>query len=736
MTAVHRALRRLRQSLIRRDGPLTRQLVLHPGSFGLGRLPKHLVPDQITSTVCGFCSTGCSLNALLRDGQAIGLTPNKRYPVNRGVACPKGWEALAPLAGPGRALRPLLREGGELVPTSWDRALGEMVRRFKAIQAEHGSAAVAFLGTGQLPTEELAFLGSLAKFGMGMRHGDGNTRQCMATAAVAYKQSFGFDAPPYSYADFELSDVIVLIGSNLCIAHPIMWERICRNRQERQIIVIDPRTTETASAAIWHLPVRPKGDLELLYSVAQVLIANDWVDHDFIAAHTSGFAEYASHVARFSPEAASAATGLAAEHIVQLAKTIHEGRRVSLWWTMGVNQSHEGVRTAQAIIAICLMTGNIGKSGTGPNSITGQCNAMGSRLFSNTTNLLAGREFGNSRHRQEVADLLELDASLIPSEPSLPYHRIVEEIAARKIRGLWVVATNPAHSWIDKTGMREVLSRLDCLVVQDMYDDTETARLAHIVLPAAGWGEKDGTFINSERRFGVIKKVSKAPGEALADFHIFQLIAEAWGVGDLFREWSTPEAVFQILKRLSRGRPCDITGISDYAALERAGGIQWPFPQAGPDRCSERRLFADGQFYTEDGRAKFLSAEPRPLPEQPCAEYPLLLLTGRGSSSQWHTQTRTRCSEILRRLAPSELYVELSPADANALQISSDEVVQVASRRGEVTARAFVTHGILSGQVFMPMHFESMNKLTFPAFDPYSHQPAYKACAVRISRLD
>jgi assimilatory nitrate reductase catalytic subunit len=255
-------------------------------------------------------------------------------------------------------------------------------------------------------------------------------------------------------------------------------------------------------------------------------------------------------------------------------------------------------------------------------------------------------------------------------------------------------------------------------------------------LPAAGWGEKDGTFINSERRLGVIKKVSKAPGEALADFHIFQLIAEAWGVGDSFREWSSPEAVFQIMKRLSRGQPCDITGISDYVALDRAGGIQWPYPEGAPDQASERRLFADGQFFTEDRRARFLYAEPRPLPEQPCVEYPLLLLTGRGSSSQWHTQTRTRCSEILRQLAPSELYVELSPADAQALQVVSDELVRVASRRGEVTARAFVTNGILSGQVFMPMHFESMNKLTFPAFDPYSHQPAYKACAVRISRLD
>jgi anaerobic selenocysteine-containing dehydrogenase len=669
MSVFRKLMGRLGEGLVQRDGPLTRQLVLHPGEFGLGRLPERLVPEQTTSSICGFCSTGCSMNVLLRDGQAVGLVPSKHYPVNRGVACPKGWEALAPLAGPGRAHAPLVRRAGTLVPVSWEEAIAEMQQRFRAIQHQHGPDSIAWLGTGQMPTEELAFLGALARFGLGIRHGDGNTRQCMATAAVAYKQSFGFDAPPFSYADFEQSDVLILVGSNLCIAHPILWERVCRNPGPRQVIVIDPRCTETAAAADWHLPVRPKGDLQLLYAVAQVLLDNGWIDRDFIEQHTSGFSEYAAHVARFTPQAVTEATGVAPEDIQRLARTIHEGKRVSIWWTMGVNQSHEGVRTAQAIIALCLMTGNIGKPGTGPNSITGQCNAMGSRLFSNTTGLLGGRDFQSPQHRQEVADLLGMDSARIPSEPSLPYHRIVEAITTGQVRGLWVIATNPAHSWIDKAGMREVLSQLDCLVVQDMYDDTETARLADIMLPAAGWGEKEGTFINSERRIGVIKKVSPAPGQALADFHIFQLIAEAWGVGDLFREWHSPEAVFQILKRLSRGRPCDITGITDYVAIDREGGIQWPYPEENPDRSPERRLFADGRFFSEGGRAKFLCEEPRPLPEAPTSYYPLLLLTGRGSSSQWHTQTRTRCSEILRQLAPNEPYVEISPQDAEALGV-------------------------------------------------------------------
>jgi assimilatory nitrate reductase catalytic subunit len=391
------------------------------------------------------------------------------------------------------------------------------------------------------------------------------------------------------------------------------------------------------------------------------------------------------------------------------------------------------VRTAQAIIALALMTGNIGREGTGPNSITGQCNAMGSRIFSNTTNLFGGRDFTNPSDRREVADVLGLDEGRIPGQPSLAYDQIIDSILTGEVRGLWVVATNPAHSWIDQGHLHELLDRLDCLVVQDMYHDTETAQRADIVLPAAGWGEKEGTFINSERRVGIIKRVCRAPGQALADFHVFRLVAEAWGCGPMFREWSSPEEVFQIIKRLSRGRPCDITGIEDYVMIDREGGIQWPLPAGAMLDSKERRLFENGRFFTAGGRAKFVFADPRPLPEAPGPEYPFLLLTGRGSSSQWHTQTRTKRSEVLNKLAAQELYVEIAAADASKIGIRADDTVEVSSRRGAVRARAFVTHSVRPGEVFMPMHYESMNRLTFPAFDPHSRQPAYKACAVKIT---
>ncbi len=735
--------------LFQRDGPLTAELLLEPARFGLGLLPKHLQPDRVSQSVCGFCSTGCSLNIHLRDNKAIGLTPNASYPVNLGMACPKGWEALAVLDSPDRAVTPLLRNAaGNLQPVDWDTALRTFARRMKAIQNKHGPHAVAFLSTGQIVTEEMALLGALAKFGMGMLHGDGNTRQCMATSVVAYKQAFGFDAPPYTYADFEASDVIVLVGSNLCIAHPILWQRVLRNPHHPEIVVIDPRATETSLAATQHLAIYPKSDLTLLYGVARILVDRDWLDRDFIDAHTNGFDSFAEFVNAYTLDRVVEETRLPAEAVEKFARTLHDGKRVSFWWTMGVNQSHQAVRTAQAIINLALMTGNIGRPGAGANSITGQCNAMGSRLFSNTTNLLGGHDFADPTHRRKVADVLGIDQAAIPHGASWPYHRILEGILRDEIRGLWVIATNPAHSWINQGMARDVLERLDFLVVQDAYHTTETAQLAHLVLPAAAWGEKDGTFINSERRIGVVRKVARAPGQALADFHVFKLVADYWGCGDMFRRWESPEAVFELLKRLSAGQPCDITGLENYEMLDRSGGIQWPYPAASresdasispcseiPVSSAERRLFEDGRFYHADGRARFLCESPRALPEQPNPKFPFLLLTGRGSAAQWHTQTRTAKSAVLRKLYPHQLYVEINPQDSRRIGLRSGDRVAVSSQRGRLHGRALVTPAVQPGQLFIPMHYETTNLLTHAAFDPYSHQPAYKACAVAVEML-
>jgi anaerobic selenocysteine-containing dehydrogenase len=727
------------------NGPLTEELVRNPGKFGLGQVPARLAPDATTTMVCGFCSTGCGLNIHMRDGQAVNLSADTAYPVNLGMACPKGWEALTPLSAPDRGTTPLVRtiRDSALEPCDWERALLLFCERFKEIHSKHGPESVAFLSTGQITTEEMAFLGCLFKFGMGFVHCDSNTRQCMATSHVAYKESFGFDAPPFTYADFELSDVLIFVGANPCLAHPIMWQRVMRNPSKPEILVVDPRTTETAMAATQHYPIRPKSDLVLLYGLANLLIANDWIDRAFIGAHTSGFEDFARFVSAFTRSRVCVETGLSGEQLEQFARTIAGGHRVSFWWTMGVNQGYEATRTAQAIINLALMTGNIGRPGTGANSITGQCNAMGSRLFANITSLIGGHDADDETDRAKISKILDIHKEAIPREPSMAYDQIVQGIADGRIKGLWVIATNSSHSWIHQDDFNRILEKLDFLVVQDMYPTTETAQRADLYLPAAGWGEKEGTLINSERRIGLLKKVRRAPGQALSDFHICQLIAHYWGCGGMFARWTSPEAVFQTLKVISTNKPNDITGIRDYRMLDECGGIQWPLSDAEAARIagakmdfpSERRLFEDGRFFTSDEKARFIFAEPRAAPERTDDEFPFLLMTGRGTSSQWHTNTRTGKSDVLRKLYPKECYVEINPEDARRLGIRRNSFAKISSRRASVRAMAFVTPTVQKGQLFIPMHYREVNRLTFPAFDPYSRQPSYKACAVKVETI-
>jgi assimilatory nitrate reductase catalytic subunit len=726
---------------------MTAELVRRPADFGLGlpQVPARLAPAATTTSICGFCSTGCSLKVHLGpDGQALNLSPDDRYPVNLGMACPKGWESLAVLDAPDRATTPLLRNKatGRLEPVSWPVALAAFVENFKGIQSAHGAHSLAFLSTGQIAMEEMALLGALFKFGMGGLHCDSNTRQCMATAHVAYKQSFGFDAPPFTYADFEESDVLVFVGANPCIAHPIMWQRVMRNKRSPRIIVLDPRRTETAQCATHHLPLAPKSDLTLLYGLANRVLELGGADEDFIAAHTENFEAFRAFLENYPLTRAAVVSGLPLAQLEEVAALLADrSKRVSYWWTMGVNQGHESTRTAQALINLALMTGQIGKPGTGANSITGQCNAMGSRLFGNVTSLLGGHDFANPAHREKVARILNIDTSRIPAQKSWAYDQILDGIDAGAIRGLWVIATNPAHSWANQNRVHDLRDKLDFLVVQDLYANTEMAQMADLVLPAAGTGEKEGVLINSERRLGVIRKVRRAPGQALADFAIFKLIAEAWGCGDLFRAWSSPEATFRLLREISRGQPCDFTGIEGYDHLQREGGIQWPFPGsadfqsasvASAPAAKERRLFADGQFFTANRRAVFHFDAPRPAPELPCADYPFLLNTGRGSSAQWHTGSRTDKSAILRKLAPTTQIIEIHPTDATRFGLHDAQRVRVRSRRGEASATVAITSTVQPGQVFMPMHFAEMNRLTFPALDPHSRQPSYKACAVTL----
>ncbi len=692
------------------------------------------MPEKPKTTICSYCSIGCALDVHDADGVS-GIRGKADYPVNEGRACDKGFNLIEPFDSDERGTIPLVKTEEGMEPLQWLDAAWLFTQRMKDIMREWGPESVAFLSTGQITTEEMALLGALAKFGMGMVHGDGNTRQCMASSTVAYKQAFGFDAPPYACTDLEESDTLIFIGANPVVAHPIMWHRVRANRKNPKVVVIDPRKTKTAQAATHHYAVKPKTDLALLYAIANLLIEKDWIDHDFIEQHTEGFRAFRAHAAEYPLKLTAAECGLKVEELEELARLIHEGRAVSFWWTMGVNQSHQGVKTSEAIINLALLTGNIGRPGTGANSITGQCNAMGSRLFANTTNLLGGHDFTDKKQRRKVAAILNIGQNRIPDRASKPYHEILEEVRAGNIKGLWIVGTNPAHTWIDQEGFDDVVDKLEFLCVQDIYPNTATARLADLYLPAAASSEKEGTFINSERRFGHLQKIKDPPGQALPDFEIFRLIGETWGCGRWIERWNTPEAVFRELRKVSAGQPCDFTGIKGYAHLDEAGGIQWPFPAGQELEHNHRRMFEDLQFFHKDGKARFVFTEPAAPPEQCSDEFPFWLITGRGSVAQWHTMSRTGKVEKLRKMSPDRLYVEINPDDARALGIAPGDSVSVRSRCGEITAVAELEEGIAPHHVFLPMHYEETNRLTFPVFDPESHQPAYKSGAVALKKL-
>ncbi len=696
---------------------------------------KKMTPNTRYLT-CGYCSTGCNMKITFNESENPVVRANPNYPVNKGKACPKGFQLLGHLGASDRAKTPYLRNSeGKLIPTNWNSALEHFTTNLKRIQDQYGKSSIAYISTGQITNEEHALLGALTKFGMGMIHGDGNTRQCMASAVVAYKQSFGWDAPPFTYEDFEKSDVLIFLGSNAAISHPIMWWRIRDNQNNPTVVIIDPRKTKTAidPQTTFHYAIKAKSELYLLYALANILIQNDWIDKNFIKEHTTGFEGFKKHVASFSLKNTSEKTGITENEITKLAELIHKGKAVSFWWMVGVNQAHQATRTAQALINLALMTGNIGKPGTGPNSITGQCNAMGSRIFSNTTALLGGYNFTNSDDRRTVAKILEIDVKNIPHENSVSYEKILDKIENGEIKGLWIVCTNPAHSWIHSSRFPKIMENLEYLVVQDLFYTTETAQLADLILPAAGNGEKFGTFVNSERRIGVLQKVLDPPGAALSDFDIFRKIAKAWGCAELFRKWTDPESAFHIIKELTRGKPWDFTGIQSYQMLIENGGIQWPYPDTSQSPpLTYRRLFEDGIFFHEDRKAKFLYEEILPYPEEITIDYPFILITGRGSISAWHTHTRTGKVPLLAKQLPKEPYIEINLKDAQKLGIEDNSLVEVSSRREKIIARAVIGEKSKAGEVFMPMHYKETNTLTFPIFDEYSREPGYKFAAVKI----
>jgi anaerobic selenocysteine-containing dehydrogenase len=701
-----------------------------------GYISARRAADTWVATTCGYCSVGCGMLVGVRDGRAVSVRGNPDHPVNRGVLCPKGLSEHHTLDADNRALYPMLRRDKRAAPArvSWDDALGEMATRFRSIQARHGRESIGVISTGQLVTEEFYTLGKLVQLGLGTRNYDGNTTLCMSTAVAGYKRSFGSDGPPGAYEDLETADVILLIGANIAENHPILCGRLQAN-PGTTLIVVDPRVTKTAMMADLHLPLKPRSDLALLNALIHVVIEHDLVDHDYVGAYTTGFDALRESVRDYTPERAAAITGLAPEQIYRTAWVYANAKAAFIGWTMGVNHSSKGTETVNAINNLALITGNIGRSGAAPFSITGQCNAMGTRESGFTSSLPGYRQFESEVDRNELAALWGIAANRLPTARGLAYPDIIEAALDKRIRGLWIIATNPVVSFPNLGALQQALAGLEFLVVQDGYAPTPTSEYADLVLPAAIWGEKDGTYTNSERRVSRVRRAVAPPGEARADFDIFLALAEKLGVRDeLYPNWRTPADAFGEWRRVSAGRLCDYSGIT-YDDVEKHGGVQWPFPAGATEPQATRRLYAFGGFKTDDGRARLIPTEWVPFPEQPSTDYPLVLNTGR-TVEHWHTRTKTGKVPILERLSPSA-WLEMNPRDARGLRLTPQDRVDVVSRRGRIRdVELRLTETVAPGQVFVPFHYAeaNANQVTQSEFDPHSREPNYKQSAVRVER--
>src|SRR5713226_3646276 len=562
----------------------------------MGHTSEQKIPDRWVSTTCGYCSVGCGMFIGVKDGRAVSVRGNPDHPVNNGKLCPKGLSEHYTLEASNRARYPLLRnKRGRLTRVGWDEALAAMVEEFRNVQEKYGHEALGVVSTGQLVTEEFYTLGKLVQLGLGTKNFDGNTTLCMASAVSGYKRSFGSDGPPGAYEDLAKADVIFLIGANIADNHPILCQYLEAN-PGMTLIVADPRVTKTAMMADFYLPVKPRSDIALLNGMIHLLIENNLIDREYIAAHTTGFDQLEESVRKYTPEYVSQLAGLTPEQIYKAALIYGRAKAPFIGWTMGVNHSTKGTETVNVINNLALITGHVGKPGASPFSITGQCNAMGTREAGFTSSLPGYRKFESAADREELA-------------------------------ALWGIATNPVVSFPNLGALQQSLDGLDFLVVQDGFHPTPTTEVADLVLPAAIWGEKEGTYTNSERRVSKVNRAVNPPGEASADFDIFLDFAKKIGCcNELFSGWTQPKDAFEEWKHVSAGRLCDYSGL-DYELIERHGGIQWPYP-AGATEVKTTRLYSDGHFPTEDGKARLLPVEWEAFPEQPSADFPFILNTG------------------------------------------------------------------------------------------------------------
>jgi len=694
-----------------------------------------------TRSTCPYCGVGCGVIIESDGAQITGVRGDPDHPANFGRLCSKGstlaLTATAPITLHQRLRQPRLH--GQVV--GWDLALEEASSRFANLIASDGPDAVGFYISGQLLTEDYYVFNKLAKGLVGSNNVDTNSRLCMSSAVAGYKATLGADAPPCSYDDIDLADTVFIVGSNMAWAHPILFRRLeaaKRARPQMKIIVADPRRTETAEIADLFLPLLPGSDVALFHGMLHLLFWESRLDTAFIAAHTEGFEGLRDRVRDFAPKEVAKLCGINEADLVQAARWFAEGPTLSLY-CQGLNQSRAGTAKNAALINLHLATGQIGKPGAGPFSLTGQPNAMGGREVGGLANLLsAHRDLANPVHRAEVAALWGVDT--VPEKPGKTAVEMFQAAADGEIKALWIACTNPAQSMPDQATVQRALQRAEFVVLQEAFEGTATAKYAHLLLPASSWGEKDGTVTNSERRISRVRSAVPAPGDARHDWQIAVDFARRLeqrlrpGRPTLF-PYETAEAVWNEHRDSTRGRDLDITGLS-YTLLDSAGPQQWPLREG--DTAGQARLYEDGVFATGNGRAKFYDTAFTHVAEPRDARFPFSLTTGR-LRDQWHGMTRTGTLGRLFGHTP-EPAVELHVQDMARLKLADGDLVRVRSRRGALVLPARTAAGMAPAQAFIAMHWgpeylsTGVNVLTTGAFCPQSKQPELKHAAVRLER--
>ncbi|GGK60967.1 molybdopterin oxidoreductase family protein [Streptomyces flaveus] len=737
-------------------------------------------PDRWVRSASVLHSNGDALDIAVKDGRIVGVRGRAEDRVNHGRLDPKdlyGWQAGA---SPDRLTRPLVRRDGRLVETDWDTAMDHIVARTKELLRDQGPSAIGFYTTGQLFLEEYYTLSLIARGGLGTNHLDGNTRLCTATAAEALKQSFACDGQPGSYTDIDHADVIALFGHNVAETQPVQWMRILdrlAGPEPPALICVDPRPTPVARAAAVHLAPRPGTNVALMNGLLHEIIGNGWTDAEYITRHTVGFDELERRVKEYPPERAAEICDVPAEEIRRAARALGTCERLVSTVLQGFYQSHQATAAAVQVNNLHLVRGMLGRPGCGLLQMNGQPTAQNTRECGADGDLPGFRNWADDAQVADLARLWNIDPSRIPHYgPPTHAMKMFRYAEQGSLRMLWVTGTNPAVSLPELSRIRSVLSQERLfLIVQDLFP-TETTELADVVLPAAGWAEKTGTFTNADRTVHLSEKAVDPPGRARPDLDIFLDYARRMDLRDKdgapLVKWHDPESAFEAWKECSRGRPCDYIGLS-YDRLRGGSGIQWPCDAEHPD--GTERLYSGGAFWSDPdycesygrdlvtgapvepteyramnpyGKAVIKSAGYLPPHEQPDGDHPFLLTTGR-TLYHFHTRTKTARAPQLQAAAP-EMWVEISTGDASELGVMEGDLVEVSTPRGSVRAKARVS-GIRDGVLFLPFHYgywdidegpeadeahgRAANELTLTDWDAASKQPLYKTAAARLRRI-